>query len=169
MKAAKRKEGMILFVSVLILALMGALAIASLDTVNNERQSAGFQNRSNTAMFAAEAGVAAAVAAIEASHKAGSSCLPSLPFASVGSPVAVGDTSSWSIYGGPPRYYGFTDPSVPNSVTCVGLRSRNGGNMSVTATETIADWRINVVGVSSDGSRAHLEVMHELVFAGGSY
>jgi hypothetical protein len=47
-----------LFVAVLMLAMMGLIGLASMDTVMRDRQVAGFQSRARTALYAAEAGVA---------------------------------------------------------------------------------------------------------------
>jgi hypothetical protein len=160
----RRERGMILFVAVLLLALMGAMAISGLDSAARDQQAAGYYNRSNTALFAAEAGVQAAVALVD--QNATTPCPGTLAFATQGSPVLLGDTPTWLQYGGQPRYYG--DPTAgANAIACVATRQRAGGSMSVLATETVADWRIYVVGESPDGSRARLEVMHEVVMPGG--
>ena len=58
---------MALFVTVLMLVFMTAIAFAALDTVARDRQVAGLQNRSRNAFYAAEAAVAEAVTA-EAAH-----------------------------------------------------------------------------------------------------
>jgi hypothetical protein len=42
----------------LLLALMGAIGLASLNTVMRDRQVAGFQSQSQTALYAADAGIA---------------------------------------------------------------------------------------------------------------
>lgn len=47
-----------MFIAVLLLVLMGALGLVALDTASEDRRIAGFQNRSNSAFSAAEAGVA---------------------------------------------------------------------------------------------------------------
>ena len=157
----RRDSGVILFVAVLVLALMGALAIASLDSATRDQQAAGFYNRSNTSLFAAEAGVAAAKSLITNT----SPCPGTIPFVTQGAPGLVGDTASWASYGAQPRYYG--DPTAANAIECVALRTKAGGSMSVTKPEVVADWRIYVVGESPDGSRTRLEVMHEVGTAGG--
>lgn len=54
----RRESGAALFVAVLMLAMMGLVGLASLDTVMRDRQVAGFQSRARTALYAAEAGVA---------------------------------------------------------------------------------------------------------------
>lgn len=53
----KREGGAALLMSMLMLVLMGMIGIASLDTVMRDRQVAGFQSLSQTALYAADAGV----------------------------------------------------------------------------------------------------------------
>lgn len=54
----KREGGAALLVAMLMLVLMGMIGLASLDTVMRDRQVAGFQNLAQTALYAADAGVA---------------------------------------------------------------------------------------------------------------
>jgi hypothetical protein len=165
-KTRRREQGVILFVAVLILALMGALAIASLESASRDQQSAGYYNRSNTALFAAEAGVAAAIAMIELPTKP--ACPGFIAFSTLGVPSYIGDTSMWASFGGQPKFYG--DPAVANPIQCIGTRTRPGGSMSVAGgSEIVEDWRIYIVGESPDGSRARVEVMHEVVTGAAGY
>ncbi|NNL67664.1 MAG: hypothetical protein HKP30_15545, partial [Myxococcales bacterium] len=60
----RREQGAALLVAVLILALMGVIGLSSLDTATRDRQVAGFQSRAQTALYAAEAGVAYGVGLI---------------------------------------------------------------------------------------------------------
>ena len=60
----RQEAGSALLVAVLILALMGVIGLAALDTVTRDRQVAGYQSRAQTALYAAEAGVAVALAMI---------------------------------------------------------------------------------------------------------
>jgi len=55
------EDGAALLVAVLILALMGIIGLSSLETVTRDRQVAGYQSRAQTALYAAEAGVAFAM------------------------------------------------------------------------------------------------------------
>jgi hypothetical protein len=156
----RREQGVILFVAVLMLALMGALAISSLDSATRDQQSAGYYNRSNTALFAAEAGVAAAKAQIIAGACA---CPCVLPFAPTqASPSYVGDTAAWAPFGGLPSYYG--DPLAANAVECVGKRKKGGGSLNIgSASQWLGQWQIRVTGQSPDGSLSRLEVMYEAI------
>ncbi len=49
---------MALLMTMLLLVLMGIIGLASLDTVMRDRQVAGYQNLAQTALYAADAGVA---------------------------------------------------------------------------------------------------------------
>ena len=54
----RRESGSALLVAMLLLALMGVIGLASLNTVMRDRQVAGFQNQAQTALYAADAGIA---------------------------------------------------------------------------------------------------------------
>jgi hypothetical protein len=60
-QGTKREGGAALLVTVLLLALMDVIGLASLDTVMRDRQMTGFQNQAQTALYAADAGVADAL------------------------------------------------------------------------------------------------------------
>ena len=60
------ERGMALLVTVLMLALMGLMGLASMDTVSRDRQIAGFQKRAQTSLYAADAGTARAMGLIRA-------------------------------------------------------------------------------------------------------
>jgi hypothetical protein len=64
------ERGMALLVTVLMLALMGLMWLASMDTVTRDRQIAGFQKRAQTSLYAADAGTAKALALIRADAQA---------------------------------------------------------------------------------------------------
>ena len=53
----KREQGAALLVAVLLLALMGIVGLASMETVTRDRQVAGYQSRAQTALYAAEGGI----------------------------------------------------------------------------------------------------------------
>lgn len=57
----RRESGTALLVSILMLVMMGLLGMASLDTVMRDRQIAGYTSRARSALYAADAGVAAAL------------------------------------------------------------------------------------------------------------
>lgn len=60
----RREEGAALLVAVLVLALMGIIGLSSMETVARDRQMAGYQSRAQTALYAADGGVATALAMI---------------------------------------------------------------------------------------------------------
>ena len=62
----KHEAGAALLVAVLLLAMLGVIGLASMETVTRDRQVAGFQNRARVALYAADAGVAHAVGIIRA-------------------------------------------------------------------------------------------------------
>ena len=58
------ERGAALLVCVLLLTLIGILGVASIDTVQRDRQIAGYESRSQTALYAAEAAVSYAMGLI---------------------------------------------------------------------------------------------------------
>ena len=156
----RRQEGSVLFVAVLLLALMGAVGIAALDSASQDRTAAGFYNRSASSFYAAEAGIAAARSVIETTVGARTD---TPAFADVNNPVQIGDVVTYDREGGNlPIYFG--DPAVlpnpPIMYTGEAGGVAAGGNLqSKGAKFTYTLWQINVVGQSPDGSSTRLEVM----------
>ena len=62
-----RQDGSALIIAMVMLALMGVIGLAALDTVTLDQQVASYQSRKRVAFYAAEAGVAEAFATLEAS------------------------------------------------------------------------------------------------------
>jgi Tfp pilus assembly protein PilX len=60
-RSTRREEGAALLVTMLLMALMGMIGLASLDTVMRDRQMTGFQNQAQSALYAADAGIAEAL------------------------------------------------------------------------------------------------------------
>ena len=60
----RRESGAALLIAVLLLAMLGVIGLASMETVTRDRQVAGFQNRGRVALYAAEAAVAHATGII---------------------------------------------------------------------------------------------------------
>lgn len=98
-----------MFMAVLLLVLMGALGLAAIDMAGRDRQSAGFQNRTRSAFYAAEAGAAHGRDLVGdiADHYATPPPLPT---------TTLGDLGAGNLYdreGQLPQYYGdpdFADP-----------------------------------------------------------
>ena len=60
----RREGGVALLIAMLMLIIFGAMAVASMDTVTRDRQLAGIHSQTNQAFQAAEAGIAAGLAAL---------------------------------------------------------------------------------------------------------
>ena len=54
----RREQGAALLVAMLMLMLLGLIGLSALDTVTRDRQVAGYQSLAQTALYAADAGVA---------------------------------------------------------------------------------------------------------------
>ncbi len=161
MKARNRshQEGAALFVAVLILALMGAMGIMAFNTVLVDRQVAGFQNHSNTAFYAAEAGAARGRSLL---RDVGSrSDLPSLPTST------LGDSGLYDREPALPSCSG--DPSVANPIRWIGEGGPAGGmGVDVGGQSFVYTlWQINVQGQSPNGSTARIEVVETKVLDQG--
>ena len=102
----RNERGVVMFVTVLLLALMGALGLAALDAASRDRDSAGYYSRETAAFYAAEAGVAHARAIVR-----GVGSVDELPnFPTQGSPQnIVGYTGGGGVVtptAPPATYYG---------------------------------------------------------------
>jgi hypothetical protein len=168
----RREAGSALFVAVMMLVLMGFLGLAALDRVTRDGQVAGFQNRSRTAFYAAEAGIAEARSIISKSSNVPN--VESVPaFPDVNTPRSVGDSGLYDREDGNlPRYYG--DPSTGKPAIRWASKGKGGGafGMNLQANQGSIDemlWLINVVGESPDGSRARIEVLASVMMKSGSY
>lgn len=157
-RSARREGGSALFLAVLMLALMGAIGIAALDTATRDRQSAGYQNRAESAFWAAEAGAAEGRAQVRLVNDWGAT--PAMP--SQSSPAELGDDSLYDREGELPVYYG--DPAFTNPIARAGI-----ANFPVPGSPDYAYslWRINVVGESAGaGAPARIEVIETRVLQG---
>jgi hypothetical protein len=153
------QEGAALFVSVLILALMGALGIMAFNTVLVDRQVAGFQNRAKTAFYAAEAAASEGRSLV---RTVGSRTeTPPL------NPRALGDTGLYDREGALPSYSG--DPAFPNPIRYIGDgRMAGGANLQMRGQKFVNTlWQINVQGQSPDGSTTRIEVVETKTLASG--
>ena len=96
---AGRLDGSALLVAMVMLALMGMIGFASLDTVMRDRQVAGFQSRAQTALYAADAGVAESLEILKneitgASVAAGDCLVNKLATVSLGNQAQYGPDST---------------------------------------------------------------------------
>jgi len=161
MQGTKRvhQEGAALFVSVMILALMGALGVMAFNTVLVDRQVAGYQNRSKTSFYAAEAAASEGRSVV---RSVGSrSETPAL------SPRSLGDTGLYDRELALPSYSG--DPAFPNPIRYIGDSNLAGGaNLQMRGQKFVNTlWQINVRGQSPGGSTTRIEVMETKVLASG--
>jgi hypothetical protein len=157
----RHEEGSALLVSVMLLVLMAMIGFASLETVTRDRQVAGYQTRSRTALYAADAGIAVAAntlaAALSASANLGVASLatvtPALPA------TTLGDTSvhphGQPSFGPEPgvtpiRYLGTGKPCDSE----FGGMSQEVGSG---AQWKSAIWEIRVQGQTSDGVPSRLQ------------
>jgi hypothetical protein len=163
-----------MFITVLLLALMGGLGLAALDAASRDRDSAGFYNRENVAFYAAEAGIAHARAIIRSVESTNET--PAFP--TEAAPQALGDTSLYPngvITGGSgfprPVYYG--DPDVPNPISSNGDAAgqySEGMNLQSKGAKAMATlWTLNVKGESPDGASARIEAKEVKFLFGGGY
>ena len=153
------QQGAALFVSVMILALMGALGIMAFNTVLVDRQVAGFQNRARTAFYAAEAAAAEGRSLV---RTVGSrSETPNL------NPRALGDAALYDREFALPSYSG--DPAFPNPIRYIGDGVMAGGaNLQMKGQKFVNTlWQINVQGQSPDGSTTRIEVVETKTLASG--
>lgn len=165
----RHEQGVVMFLTVLLLALMGGLGLAALDSATHDRDSAGYYNREASAFYAAEAGVAHARAIIR-----GVVSTNELPvFPSAGAPQNVlGGTSSVTANGLPPASY-HGDPSVAHAIHSDGDAAgqySEGMNLQSKGAKAMASlWTINVTGKGLDGASSRIEAKEVKFLFGGGY
>ncbi len=119
----RSERGSTLLIAVLIVALMGVLGTAAMNTVTRDRQVAGYQGRSQTSFYAAEAGVAFAMGILRRDAQAlatgGEGALLSFN-PSVGSPPDFPTGTATALGGGD-----FPAPGSPTFVTDPDARDPN--------------------------------------------
>ena len=159
MNGRTHQEGAALFVSVLILALMGALGIMAFNTVLVDRQVAGFQNRARTAFYAAEAGAAQGRSLVRTVGSRNDT--PAL------NPRTLGDAALYDREFAQPGYAG--DPAFPTPIRYIADGTLAGGsNLQMKGQKFVNTlWQINVQGQSPDGSTTRIEVVETKVLASG--
>ena len=156
----RRESGSALIITVLVMLLLGAIGISALDTVMRDQQVAGYQNRSSTAFYAAEAGVAQAKDLVRRNVLSGTE---KLTFADYATPVAIGDTSLYPE--GQPVYYGSPksgeDPveSMDESLEVAGAAGSDMRQGMGPRWNNFALWKIRVAGQTPDGAVSKIEVV----------
>ena len=172
-KNRRRQAGAAMFVAVLMLVLMGALGIAALEGATQDRQIAGFQNRSNNAFYAAEAGVARAREVVRNATDRGDPV--ALPVTNLGD-VALYDREIALPQFGPDPVFAATNPTGIRNLNKDGpAPGMEMGMGSVMIMNSL--WQINVQGTSPHaaaglngrGSTARIETIEAKTMAGGGY
>jgi len=164
----RRQQGIALLITMLTLALVSTVAVASLDTVMRDRQVAGYQKRSRAALYAAEAGVASATGIIRTGAQAlasgGIAGLESWDpaFPTEQAPQSLGTAPN------PPVFYGDADATKPiryidRAGPCWagnidGTMSMNtGGGQNVVWLDAL--WDVRTSGLTSSGATVDIEAI----------
>ena len=152
-RTQKRQGGFALLLAVLLLLMLASIGFAALDTVQRDRQTAGFANRKRIALNAAEAAVARAQQTLRDTGT------PSVPN------TTLGDTTMFPH--GQPSFR--TDPDEANPIDNLGVGGMPGMNLVIdqngAAAYQIAYWRMQVQGDAPGGSEARVEVVSGAMFA----
>ena len=143
--STRGERGFALVLSVLLLLMVASLALAGLNTVQRDQQTAGYLTRTRIALQAADAAVAQA---LENMDQTGT---PTVPVTS------LGDTSIYP-YGLPT--FG-VDTSAATTVDSLGTGPVSGMNLQSSAnggaTFQMQFWRVRVQGNAPGGSVARVE------------
>lgn len=163
----RRQAGSALLVCLLLMAMLGLIGMASLETVTMDRRVGGFQSRSNAALYAAEAGVARAMRTLsDANLPAGAAALEGFLPALATTPV--GDASQHP--GGAPTFA--ADDSVANPISYLGAGGpceEWGTSIEVGGAAYLYSlWDIRVQGETPDGAKKRLQASATRCYAYGS-
>ena len=166
----RREQGVVMFLTVLLLALMGGLGLAALDSASRDRDSAGYYNRETSAFYAAEAGIAHARAIIRG--VASTDELPAFPTQAAPQTVVGGSGGGVASNGQPPALY-YGDPDLPNPIRSDGDSAgqySEGMNLQSKGAKAMATlWTINVTGNGPDGASSRIEAKEVKFIFGGGY
>ena len=151
----RHRGGFALLLAVLLLLMLASIGFAALDTVQRDRQTAGFANRKRIALNAAEAGVARAQQTL---RDTGTPVVPTTA-------TALGDTTIFPH--GQPSYR--TDPNEANPIESVGVGGMPGMNLVIDQNGApayqIQYWRVQVQGDAPGGSEARVEIVSGALYA----
>lgn len=154
----RRERGAALLVAVLMLVLMGMIGLAALDTVTQDRQIAGFQNRARAAFYAAEAGLGTSKNLVRTAGERTDT--PALAASQ------LGDAGTYPY--GQPSYLGDPDFADPIRYVRDGAPWAQGGDLRVGKQRLVHTlWQANVQGQTPDGAMARLEAMLSKLLASG--
>ncbi len=167
---AKRKQGVALMLTVLLLIAVSGLALSTMQKVASDGTVAGFQNQEQMAFYAAEAGVAAAREVVRG--MGGTNEVPTYPadFPNPANPILLANPGDFEA-GAQPVY--FADPTFADPIGNVGKGAKCREGCGITTGKGASffhtKWQINVVGRSPSGDQKRLEVVATRLLAGGSY
>jgi Tfp pilus assembly protein PilX len=149
----KRRGGFALLLSVLLLLMLASIGFAALDTVQRDRQTAGYANRKRIALNAAEAAVARAQQTLRDTGT------PTVAY------TQLGDTTMYPH--GQPSYR--TDPNEATPIQSIGVGGMPGMNLVIgqngAPAYQIQYWRVQVQGDAPGGSMARLEIVSGALYA----
>jgi Tfp pilus assembly protein PilX len=164
-----------MFRTVLLLALMGGLGLAALDSASRDRDSAGYYGRETAAFFAADAGIAHARAIIKNDVDSPSD---TPAFATEGAPQSIVGGSGGGVVTPsgttlpPATYYG--DPSVVDPIrldeeggSVPGVYSEGMNLQMKNPKAKFTLWKINVTGRGPDGASSRIEAKEVKIFLEG--
>ncbi len=146
----KHQQGSALLIVMLVMAMMGIIGFAALEAVTRDQRVAGFMKRKKIAFFAAEAGVSAALHALQTTNK------PDFTGSTVGD-------GAWFKHGLPTYAL---DASAGASTSDLGNAALPGFSLNITeqnsAKFTIRYWSVNVKGEAFGGT------VSRIAFASGT-
>ncbi|MBW2286452.1 MAG: pilus assembly PilX N-terminal domain-containing protein [Deltaproteobacteria bacterium] len=150
----KREAGSALLVAMIFAVLMGMIGFASLDTVMRDRQSAGFQNLSRSAIYAADAGIADSLNILR-SEIVGNALAPNDCLDATLSDTSLGDGVSYR-----------ADPNAPTNEICMIASAEPCAEFDSSieqgqAVYLYTVWNMRVQGSAPGGATAHLQASAE--------
>lgn len=163
-EVSRREGGAALLVTVLMMVLMASFALSSFNVIDYDRRVAGYQNRANSALYSAQAGVSEARNLVR--NVSGRSNTPAFYTQAV--PRQLADSGLYDREVGLPRFYGDPDVAVP--IVWIGDSAVpiEGQNLQMNTQKLVGTlWQINVAGESADGSIARLEAVEIKVLSTG--
>ena len=164
----RREEGVALLIAVMMLALLGIIGLASMDTVMRDRQVAGFQGRARTAMYAADAGVSTGMGVLRQDKLNGNLQSQAQlqnynpPFPTQGAPQILGAGGVTD-----PRFY--RDPAAAQAVRFMGMGQQCKGMITQMNqggpqfNEALFDVRVQ--GATTEGASSTIEATTTLCHA----
>jgi len=163
----RRESGSALVVAVLLLIVVSALAMSSMQTVASDQQVAGFQKQEHLAFYAAEAGAVAAREVVRG--MGGRSEKPTYPadYPNAASPQLIGEAADFP-NSPQPRFY--ADPAVVPAIGYVGegAMCTEGCNITLGGVKyNHTRWKANVVGESPSGDTRRVELVATRLLAVG--